>query len=104
MITADIFNDLFKCGSFNSLDFDEIINKYEKIIIEVNYPSNSFNDLISTLFKKNSNKNQLKIVILIVLHILCLPKIQFQSFSILINDSVISIGPCAFKCCKSLKK
>lgn len=70
IVPANVSDDLFKCGSFNSPGFNKIIEKYEKIIVEINFPSNLFTDLISTLFNnKDHNKIKITIVISKVLHI-----------------------------------
>lgn len=104
LIPAEKIEELYKNNLFTSDDFSSIIESFENITLEINYPSNFFIQIISIIKEKNNKKINVIVIISNVLHFLNLPKIKYSAFSVVIRPNVKSIGPFAFKECNSLKQ
>ena len=105
-VPSNMTEKLFKNGLFMTKDFNKIIENFEKISIEIKYPSDSFIPFIksiSCIIGKNKNKIRIVIIISEILCFIGLPKIEFPFF-VVIQSPVNSIGNEAFKDCISLKK
>ena len=97
---------LYKNDLFNSKEFNDVLNSFEDVSIEVIFPSEFFVPIINSIqkiIKKKEKKINIVIIISNIKNIINFPKIDYPPFSIVIQPSVVSICPSAFKGCKYLK-
>lgn len=104
-ISADKIDVLYENDLFSSQEFDDIIQIYDDVSIEINYPSDSFEPLLKKLLEKMEKYKKILDIDVIISNIpnfIGFPRIYYVPFSVTIYSSVTSIGPNAFKDCSSL--
>ena len=104
-ISADKIDVLYENDLFSSQEFDDIIQIYDDVSVEINYPSDSFEPLLKKLLEKMEKYKKILDIDVIISNMpnfIGFPRIYYVPFSVTIYSSVTSIGPNAFKDCSSL--